>query len=1390
MKLSNFVPTPAIGAISAVLISAALSSSAFGKTVYLKADATGDKSGESWGNAYTTVADAIAALNAAGDGAELRIAQGVYSVTAGQTISINNAVIRGGYRAAEDGDEVRDTLTYQTIVSGGTTVTSDYWRKYDPVTEMFTDFETTDPKRKIVVDGRMNLPNPATDYANDFDMWYLKSGDYGLYGANILTLSAENITVSGLCMAGARDRSNIYMGAAGGVVDDCVFFANRSTAGCVQFCASGCAVRNCRFLSNRSSGNALSVMFQNNLGKNCRMENCYHEGNYVGASYGAALISVVASGAIVSNVVATRTFAKYTANTYHQSYGGVGCVFRDQAQRATVRNFVATNNLTRSTSDYASPIFLARYTDVRDSYFANNRSEAHAVANLCYSPFVCNANGSYDALWSNCVFRANEIRVTSCSAASGATYALAMLCNCKDGYRQLVYNCTFDSNLATVMPEAEVEGVDVIRSRGVVHQAISADGGGVDVYKHLTFIGPKTPGVYDVAQFGGGHGKNMTVSDSLFLLTDVKDICDSPFYVTVAKYFKPTNCTLQNETLQPSADYTVTGLYFDAVPFVKDPLAGVADAQLRPAARTPGMLETSDGAARGAVPLTETAANGLTLTVRASPLDGGTLSVPSTQAVLPGSAIVPITAMPAEGVSFDGWYYDGADVPFEKSVTLSGLTLAESDKIVIAKYGTKTVRITFSLDGKCTFADSGETTYEVEAHAGDFFPEPPAVVDSESWHFVGWSLPLTVPSGVDELTVVAKIVTKDVRVVYLTTTGAGKKDGTSWANAYGSLAEACADAGAYRGEVWIQEGVYKLDTPLKPLSNVKLIGGFAEGVDTSDPVANPTIFTGDLALNDNWKADGVTSGKICENGRIAYPPVESQGVKWTFGADSADMANAFVHSEADGEVTNSAFTGVCFYGFYTSAFSLGAGSELSFENCNFLANGLYDNSGRGSIVSDGTVHVKSCRFTGGMGQIVLTGKSADTTNTVEDCLFDNNSGSMYGVSIWVSDSNSEKALVVRRSSFVGNRITGNTYWCKSAAAIGMKGKGALVIEDCVFSHNMVANDAIATVLADRTYGSLEMRRCRFTGNTYSSSSVRDGSYNCGYMPGTPCLTVMSMSSALIEGCLFASNTATVATSKLSTYPYASAIGMGDNNSKVTIANTTFFGNSVRDVAETPFNHVGTIVVASPDAKTIGASFAVVNCAFKDNVASGKTAAEVNVRGWNDDTYASRCETVTFLNSVLWNDDDDYLPIGFYQTACKVQIDSCAMKNFDRCEFAADDAYSFVRRTSGDDPKLFDRPVAGEDGKLPQLGVHGDSWLAKKGVPVYLLGTKVYYYDPVSLPKSPWRVAADRTAVASAVEGLDVDSPLLPDAWGRPREKKHIASGPLNADPTGFLLMVR
>ena len=71
-----------------------------------------------------------------------------------------------------------------------------------------------------------------------------------------------------------------------------------------------------------------------------------------------------------------------------------------------------------------------------------------------------------------------------------------------------------------------------------------------------------------------------------------------------------------------------------------------------------------------------------------------------------------------------------------------------------------------------------------------------------------------------------------------------------------------------------------------------------------------------------------------------------------------------------------------------------------------------------------------------------------------------------------------------------------------------------------------------------------------------------------------------------------------------------------------------------------------------------------------------------------------------------------------------------------------------------------------------------------------MGESVYFHDAAANAASPWRKAGERASFAASVEGLDLRTPLLPDAFGRRRTRSGGSScGPLE-QPLGLVVLVR
>lgn len=92
--------------------------------IYVKASATGNNDGSSWGDAFTDLQDALAAANSLNQKVNIYVAQGTYYPTSGNDRSISftlpaNVNLEGGFKGDEVGEFIRGFWeTFPTILSG------------------------------------------------------------------------------------------------------------------------------------------------------------------------------------------------------------------------------------------------------------------------------------------------------------------------------------------------------------------------------------------------------------------------------------------------------------------------------------------------------------------------------------------------------------------------------------------------------------------------------------------------------------------------------------------------------------------------------------------------------------------------------------------------------------------------------------------------------------------------------------------------------------------------------------------------------------------------------------------------------------------------------------------------------------------------------------------------------------------------------------------------------------------------------------------------------------------------------------------------------------------------------------------------------------------------
>ena len=161
----------------------------------------------------------------------------------------------------------------------------------------------------------------------------------------------------------------------------------------------------------------------------------------------------------------------------------------------------------------------------------------------------------------------------------------------------------------------------------------------------------------------------------------------------------------------------------------------------------------------------------------------------------------------------------------------------------------------------------------------------------------GWKIIFSCSSAAVVLFLVLAIflpLPSEGAVIYVTQTGAGLRNGTSWTNACGETEfKGALDSAPAGSEIWVAMGKYRPSVPTAAgtpadreasfalKSGVTLYGGFAGGetlVRQRDYRKNITVLTGDLAGDDVVNESGVTETAADIAGENSYTVVASAGV--------------------------------------------------------------------------------------------------------------------------------------------------------------------------------------------------------------------------------------------------------------------------------------------------------------------------------------------------------------------------------------------------------------------------------------------------------------------------------------------------------------------------------
>jgi predicted outer membrane repeat protein len=396
------------------------------------------------------------------------------------------------------------------------------------------------------------------------------------------------------------------------------------------------------------------------------------------------------------------------------------------------------------------------------------------------------------------------------------------------------------------------------------------------------------------------------------------------------------------------------------------------------------------------------------------------------------------------------------------------------------------------------------------------------------------------------------------RIIYVTTSGAGVQDGSSWTNAYAGVQAALA--GAVSGdEIWVAAGTYHPAPPpaaqgqgrqesFALRSGVALYGGFVgnESARTQrDWVANPTILSGDLLDND--------------------------GPDWTNRIDNSIhviTATNVNDCTVDGFTVRGGHADGPGFGANPASEDQGSGANIYFSTTHF-ENVIFERnwaSNHGAFNDHGDSVLVQCTFRNNFAQILGAGLYMHT-----------NSDTRAIVCTFTGNTTPEDGGGAYSRSQVGGRVTDSVFTANTANnGAGMYNSDGSIsaISNCTFTSNLalLGGGGVYAHFASPT-----VTNCSFNLNR-AAESINEGGGGGGGSGGAGFWATGG--NPTVSNCTFTDNIA--------------SFGGGayfNENSTGTVQSCTFTNNRANEAG-------GLYALGSP--------VTVRQCTFTNNLASGGT----------------------------------------------------------------------------------------------------------------------------------------------------------------------------------------
>lgn len=411
-------------------------------------------------------------------------------------------------------------------------------------------------------------------------------------------------------------------------------------------------------------------------------------------------------------------------------------------------------------------------------------------------------------------------------------------------------------------------------------------------------------------------------------------------------------------------------------------------------------------------------------------------------------------------------------------------------------------------------------------------------------------------------------------IYYVSKTGSGSKDGSSWANANNNLQGAINIVSTQNNrQIWVKKGTYDISSTLSLKNSVYLYGGF-EGNETKrkerDISANETILDGGGSvriLNAFSVTKAIIDGFTLQNGQDANAgAIYNTGSSYTI--QNSSFKNNTITGVFGGAMYNrkgSMHIKNCYFykngrigGGYGGAIINEQGGSIV-ENSNFEEN--YATNGAAIYLTNSNSLVKDCNFTNNIGTYGAVLSRTNDKSSIKNSIFKNNQGSRGGG--FASRNNSSPTIT--NSQFIENNALAY------GGAIYIDSNANLNIFDSNITNNTAkTNGGAICSYYKTTQTSINIKNVKFAQNSATSNGGA--------------IYVGNIKELIIKGSNFTKNIS----------DYGGAIDISGNDTNLTISDSNFTQNKSTGTATTKGG--GSIYAHSID------NLAIDNATFTKNTA--------------------------------------------------------------------------------------------------------------------------------------------------------------------------------------------